>query len=236
MATSKQRKDIVDLSNNIIARVDDGSLDPVEVIRLLQDINDGILPVNFHGTPSWWRTPEQQIERARSLWPDVILPIPPKRFNPSQARCEVLLLHVPDSFESLWSKATAPDGYEKADMPELGHLYCAPNKVKYSDPVWLLFDPERGKGESPDTFWYQADVAGPEVLSAIIQFPQWPLMWYGKGLSSPYLAGYQTRPTPKQTFVPCLDRWDGYIRELSLSTEKADSSRVIYASPSVRKY
>ena len=53
--------------------------------------------------PSWYVSPEQQLARARQLWPNAVLPEPPKEFTP-RTKSEVLLLHVPDSFDSLWDK------------------------------------------------------------------------------------------------------------------------------------
>ena len=60
--------------------------------------------MSYHrNQPSWWRTAEQQLDRAHKLWPSKALPVPPSTFD-AQTDTEVLLLHVPDTFTSLWSK------------------------------------------------------------------------------------------------------------------------------------
>jgi hypothetical protein len=64
------------------------------------------------------------------------------------------------------------------------NLRLAPNKVEFAQPVWLAFDPEHGKGERPDSFWGQADLAASEVFSALIQFPEWSLAWFNGSFGS----------------------------------------------------
>ncbi len=203
-----------------------------DVRRGLQDIIDGKLSSGI----DWWRTPEQQLVRARQLWPNDILPEPPGEFTP-RAKSEVLLLHVPDSFDSLWNKVDAPMGYTKFRSEDVGsdkhNLRLAPNKVEYTEPVWLAFDPERGKGERPDSFWDQADVAASEVLSAVIQFPEWPLVWC-KGASAPNLSGYRLQYEWTWSFVPYLGRWDDG-RRLELSGSRANGRYGRWSSPSVRE-
>ena len=49
---------------------------------------------------------------SSSVWPGRELPEPPAVFTP-RTKSEVLLLHVPDSFDSLWDKVDAPTGYTK---------------------------------------------------------------------------------------------------------------------------
>ena len=92
-------------------------------------------------------------------------------------------------------------------------LRLAPNKVEYTEPVWLAFDPEHGKGKRPDSFWGQSNLAASEVFSALIQFPEWPLAWFN-GASAPTLSGYQLKYDTDWSFVPCLRRWDGGRRLL----------------------
>lgn len=195
--------------------------------------------------PSWWRTPEQQLERARQLWPGRELPEPPEEFLP-RTKSEVLLLHVPDTFDSLWDKVVAPqkDGVSytkhrwdsvKTNMRNLRlaqdeNGYTA--KVEYTQPVWLAFDPEHGKGECPDSFWGQADCAASEVFSALIQFPEWSLAWFA-GSSAPNLMGYQLKYDGNWSHVPCLNRWDDAHR-LGLNNEWACRRYNHWSSPSVR--
>ena len=236
MTTIEQLAGITSQHNEIVKRVGNGSLDPVAVKRALQDIIEGKLPAPTWNPPTWWRTPEQQLARARQLWPNAVLPEPPKEFTP-RTKSEVLLLHVPDSFDSLWDKVDAPTGYTKyrwdGVKSDKRNLRLAPNKVEYTEPVWLAFDPERGKGERPDSFWGQADTAASEVFSALIQFPEWSLAWFN-GASAPNLTGYQLKYDGSWSRVPCLDRWGGG-RRLGLDDDWAVSGVDSWSSPSVRE-
>lgn len=236
MTTIEQLAGITSQHNEIVKRVGNGSLDPVAVKRALQDIIEGKLPTLTWNPPTWWRTPEQQLERARQLWPDAVLPEPPKEFTP-RTKSEVLLLHVPDSFDSLWDKAIAPTGYTKYRWEGVKagkrNLRLSPNKREYTQPVWLAFDPEHGKGERPDSFWGQADIAASEVFSALIQFPEWPLAWFN-GASAPNLSGYQLKYDADWSSVPCLSRRGGG-RQLRLGVDWADGRNDVWSSPSVRE-
>lgn len=195
-----------------------------------------IQPKVVASLPSWYVSPEQQLERARQLWPNAVLPEPPKEFTP-RTKSEVLLLHVPDSFDSLWDKAIAPTGYTKyrweGVKSDKRNLRLSPNKREYTEPVWLAFDPERGKGERPDSFWGQADTAASEVFSALIQFPEWSLAWFN-GASAPNLSGYQLKYDGNWSNVPCLYRWGG-DRQLRLDGGWADRRNGRWSSPSVRE-
>ena len=237
MTTIEQLAGITSQHNEIVKRVGNGSLDPTAVKRALQDIIEGKLPpMQNWNPPTWWRTPEQQLARARQLWPNAVLPEPPKEFTP-RTKSEVLLLHVPDSFDSLWDKVVAPDGYTKyrweGVKADKRNLRLAPNKVEFTEPVWLAFDPERGKGERPDSFWGQADLAASEVFSALIQFPEWSLAWFN-GASAPNLTGYQLKYDGNWSRVPCLNRWDD-VRQLELRGLWAVYRNVCWSSPSVRE-
>ena len=120
-----------------------------------------IQPKLVPSMPSWYVSPEQQLDRARQLWPNAVLPEPPKEFTP-RTKSEMLLLHVPDSFDSLWDKVVAPVGYTKyrwdGVKSDRANLRLAPGKAEFTQPVWLAFDPEHGKGERPDSFWGQANI------------------------------------------------------------------------------
>ena len=237
MTTIEQLAGITSQHNEIVKRVGNGSLDPTAVKRALQDIIEGKLPpMQNWNPPTWWRTPEQQLERARQLWPNAVLPEPPAEFTP-RTKSEVLLLHVPDTFDSLWDKVVAPDGYTKyrweGVKADKRNLRLAPNKVEFAQPVWLAFDPEHGKGERPDSFWGQADLAASEVFSALIQFPDWSLAWFN-GASAPNLTGYQLKYDGNWSYVPCLSRW-GDGRQLALNFTWADYRDDNWLSPSVRE-
>ena len=237
MTTIEQLAGITSQHNEIVKRVGNGSLDPTAVKRALQDIIEGKLPpMQNWNPPTWWRTPEQQLARARQLWPNAVLPEPPKEFTP-RTKSEVLLLHVPDSFDSLWDKVDAPTGYTKyrweGVKSDKRNLRLAPNKVEFAQPVWLAFDPERGKGERPDSFWGQADTAASEVFSALIQFPEWSLAWFN-GASAPNLTGYQLKYDGNWSNVLCIVRWVGG-RQLGLHDSWAGARNGDWSSPSVRK-
>ena len=238
MTTIEQLAGITSQHNEIVKRVGNGSLDPTAVKRALQDIIEGKLPLMQNwNPPTWWRTPEQQLARARQLWPNAVLPEPPKEFTP-RTKSEVLLLHVPDTFDSLWDKVVAPDGYTKyrweGVKADKRNLRLAPNKVEYTEPVWLAFDPEHGKGERPDSFWGQADLAASEVFSALIQFPEWSLAWFINGASAPNLTGYQLKYDGNWSGVPFLVRWVD-DRQLELIGSWAVGRGAGWSSPSVRE-
>jgi len=237
MTAIEQLAGITSQHNEIVKRVGNGSLDPAAVKQALQDIIEGKLPqMENWNLPTWWRTPEQQLERARQLWPNAVLPEPPKEFTP-RTKSEVLLLHVPDSFDSLWDKIDDPTGCTKDRREDVradqANLRLAPNRREHMEPVWLAFDPERGKGERPDSLWGQADTAASEVFSALIQFPEWSLAWFN-GASAPNLSGYQLKYDGNWSSVPYLDQWDDDGR-LGLDGRWAGYRHDVWSSPSVRE-
>ena len=236
MTTIEQLAGITAQHNEIVKRVGNGTLDPVAVKRALQDIIEGKLHGLTWNPPTWWRTPKQQVARARQLWPNAVLPEPPAEFTP-RTKSEVLLLHVPDSFDSLWDKVAAPTGYTKyrweGVKSDKRNLRLAPGKVEYTEPVWLAFDPEHGKGERPDSFWGQANIAASEAFSALIQFPEWFLAWFN-GASAPNLSGYQLKCDGNWSSVPYLRRWDD-DRLLGLSGLWAGHRVGPWSSPSLRE-
>lgn len=239
MATIEEFVGLHSQMNEIVKRVGNESLDPYHVKRALQDIIENKF-ASFSLTwqpPSWWWTPDRQLARARKLWgSNITLPEPPPDFKPRTAT-EVLLLHVPQSFDELWEAVVAPSGYTTWRWPELKsekrHLRLAPKVPNRTQPVWLAFDPEHGKGERPDKFWGQSNLAASEVFSALIQFPDWPLSWF-KGASAPNLTGYQFKYDSDWSRVPFVYRWDG-SRRLRLYAHWAGSGNAYWASPSVRE-
>lgn len=89
MTTIEQLAGITAQRNEIVKRVGNGSLDPVAVKRALQDIIEGKLPTLTWNPPTWWRTPEQQLARARQLWPSTLFcPSHPRSSRPGRSpRC-----------------------------------------------------------------------------------------------------------------------------------------------------
>lgn len=219
----------------IFKRVGNGSLDPSVVRRALQDIIEGKLPYDADWNPPiWWRTPYQQLEHARQLWPNAALPEPPKRFTP-RTESEVLLLHVPDSFDAMWRKIGAPTSQTRynqdgaiSDKRSMRH---AIDKIHFPAPTWTAFDPERGKGKRANSFWSRPDCAADEVLSALIQFPEWPSTWF-KGASAPMLSGYQALYCDGWGSVPVIERWNS--SQLELFYASADAQFEDRSCPSVR--
>lgn len=248
MTTIDQLVGITGQCGELVKRVGNGSLDPTTVKRALQDIIEGKQPTPTRNPPTWWRTPEQQLARARQLWPHAVLPEPPKGFAP-RTKSEVLLLHVPDSFDSLWDKvvvAPTKDGVswtkDRWDNVKSNkrNLRLAPNKREFAAPVWLAFDPEHGEGKSPDSFWSESDIAASEVLSALIQFPDWPLAWFNDA-SIPNLAGYrlkynENKYTGNWSLVPYLSYFgNSRLLHLRLSGHLAGFRDNSWSSPSVRE-
>ena len=225
--------------NDLFRRVREGTLDSNVVSAGLQQIIEGKFAscdpvVSSVNQPSWHRTPAQQLARARQLWPDVVLPEPPVDFVP-RSKTEVLLLHVPLSFDQLWEAITPPAGYSKwrSDYVLAGKLRLAPGVPTRTTAVWLGFDPEHGKGERPDQLWGNPELAASEVLSAVIQFPDWPLSWFN-GASAPNLSGFQLEYSGKWLRVPYLGRW-GDFRRLGLSDYDAGLASDNWSSPVVRE-
>lgn len=136
---------IEQLAQEIIDHVNRGELDKAIVVRTFRDIVAG----EFN-PPSWWRSPEEQLAKACQLWPNAVLPEPPREFVP-RTRSEVLLLHVPDTTDRyLRLIAEANEGIFEAEEGVTNNLaihgQLAPNKVEFTQPVWLAFDPEYGRG------------------------------------------------------------------------------------------
>jgi hypothetical protein len=244
MTTIEQLAGITSQHNEIVKRVGNGSLDPVTVKWALHDIIEGNLPTLAWSPPEWWRTAEQQLKRARQLWPDTTLPEPPKNFRPRKSS-EVLLLHVPDTFDSLWDKVVGPPGHIKQQWQRVNvdkqHLRLSPKKDEYTKPVWLSFDPEYGIDEDDEVVEDVDDVmivdvvnyAASEVLSALIQFPDWPL-WWSKGASAPNLKGYQIKHKGSWSYVPYISRWSDEC-QLNMDGRPVSKRHTGWAYPSVRE-
>lgn len=216
---------------------------PEDVSRVIRDpqlaeaMYDAIRRPQITPPTWWWRTPEQQLALARQLWPNAALPQGlPKEFTP-RTKSEVLLLHVPDSFDNLWNRVNAPEGYTKyrwdGVKSDRANLRLSPNKREFAQPVWLAFDPEYGRGARPEFFWGRKDVAASEVFSALIQFPDWPLAWFNSA-SAPNLSGYQLKYNGNWLHVPYLHRKDG-DRQLHLHDRWAGNQYDYWSSPSVRE-
>lgn len=188
--------------------------------------------------PSWDTSTDQQLARAQRLWPHVVLPEPPKEFIP-RTKCEVLLLHIPDTIGALWRKIRLPDNCIKQPLDQLvfdqGSVRLAPNRREYDKPVWLGFDYEHGRSARPDALWSQPNLAASEVLSAMIQFPNWPLAWL-KGAVAPNLAGFQHKSNGRWCnilYLPWCQR--GGIKHLEIHSTAANCANNRWSSPTIRE-
>jgi hypothetical protein len=233
MASMQEMTRITNRHYEIMGRIAAGALDAEAVLRMQERLlkpakaDDSQLDTWPPTTPRWYRTPEQQIERARQLWGEwygvvTDLPEPPAGFV-AQTKSEVLLLHVPLPFDELLRAVEAPAGYVKKIERcfNSDKLSLAPNIPVRTDPVWVAFDPNANHGEDPEKLWGQPDLAASEVLSALIQFPDWPLSWDGESDFYPYLSGYQY----------WYDLWDDeewHVPQLFLFRSEL---RVSYAGP-----
>lgn len=228
---------IEDQCDRIVDRVASGSLDPEGVKQALQNIIDGKLPSIVHKTPPrWWRSTDQQLARARELWPGMELPDPPRVFE-ARTSTEVLLLHVPDIFSGFWWKIALPQGYTKhfmENVTEADERLRGQSRI-YLHPVWLAFDPENGRGEPPRDVYLRSRrdrLAASEVLSAVIQFPDWCLSW-PEGDAAPCLSGNWLPNDDGLPDVLYLDLWES-DKKLYLVAGKATDSHEDWASPSIR--
>lgn len=209
-------------------------------------ISDPQLAANVHEAikrpakvtpPEWYRDPEQQLRAAYLMWKnDIALPEPPDSFTPA-TETEVLLLHVQKSFDELWHRVSPPSKWRKecwqGILPNEQNLRVAPGKRVYTNALWLAFDPERNKDTPVDKLWGDPGLAGIEVLSAAVEFPDWVSSW-GIGFCM-NLAGCQLNCTGSWTSVPYLVASnDATGPRLVLSGHPAGNKIGNCASPSVR--
>lgn len=154
-----------------------------------------------------WPSSHRQMERAWRLWPGIILPDPPK--PTVLTKDEKLLLHVPLPLETLLRIAGVD--YDERILDE-NHLRYRPHSERsYRFPTWIAFDPSFGAGQRPRALWdCPTCLAAEEVISAIIQYPEWPAQW-GDGLSL-CLAGYQANVDGLWSHCPYLAYENGRLR------------------------
>ena len=236
-STIKQLAIIAGQYGDIVKRISDGTLDAVDVKYKLMNIVESEYSALDWTPPDWWRTYEQQIACVRKFLPGISLPRLPRKFTP-QTEHEVPMLHVPGLYNKVWGETNPLMNFDKYDWENNRNSFktpvrLAPNKVKFTEPVWLGFGPERGRGGRPDSFWNRDDIAADEVFSALIQFPEWPLTW-GLCGSGPNLTGYQVeyRNMGEWSGVLGLEWWGDHQGGLFLEWgDKAERGRT---NPSVR--
>ncbi len=164
--------------------------------------------------PLWWRTPEEQVARARRTWgADLEIPDIPTDFVP-RSSTEVLLLHVPRSMKAMWDAIKAPadyaknGGWEWVFNAKFNLLHRVPSHI---NPVWVGFDPnfpleaDKGRKKAPRAEMpLGCYLAASEVMSAAAQFTDWILTWKDDG---PDMAGYSLQVPDRdygKTSVVCL--------------------------------
>ncbi len=199
----------------------------------------------------WQREPTLQLARARELWPDVLLPDLPVNFERISAS-EVLLLHVPGNFDSLWDKVDPPGGYTKDRIGGVRsggqRLRLLPTVPWHTEPIWLGFDSYGGDCYGDNQFYPAAS----EVLSALIQFPDWPLSWftgpdgpmtgeYGQDFSkfakAPIIGGYEMNNGVNWSNKLVMHRWDGgrsLILETCSRSTASELANSCWATPRIR--
>lgn len=210
-------------------------------------------------SPLWYTLPEQQLEHVRQLnkqrdwgFEDSDFPSIPEDIQLHGD--EVLLLCVSlraqrgksalqRTFEELWYLSEAPTDYTKWRWDELKsdskHLRQAPGYKHTPGIRWVVFNPNAYHGKSPEAALKQSKIdnvqlAGLEVLMAVLLFPTWATSWNGDTSAYPNMSGLQFYWNTDWSRVPYLDRW-GDGRQLGLYAGWAGYSGVCFASPSVRE-
>lgn len=149
--------------------------------------------------PFWYRSPARQMEFVSRAWPDVAIPEIPEDFTP-KTKDEVLLLHVPRSVSELWWHISMGrhDDYIIGDqyVEKYWHqdIKTSPKADLYRGrATWVAFDPNNGLGRTVEDFYDEDHMAGVEVLSAILQFPKWPLIWTSDHLFGVCVVGCRSK-------------------------------------------
>jgi hypothetical protein len=236
-----------------------------EVRKALQRIIEGKFfektptPVVVSSVPSWYVSPERQLERVIQLnkeqrWGLSMADVRPIPEFTSRTETEVLLLTISlptvgrksglhRTFDELWSLIEAPDGYTKYRLDELKAttklLRQAPGYNHTPGIRWVVFDPNAYHSKSPEAALKQskidnAQLAGFEVLMATLLFPTWATSWNGDSSPYPNMSALQFYWNSDWSIVPYLGRWDGN-RQLGLSASWAGYSNGSWSSPSVRE-
>ena len=83
-------------------------------------------------------------------------------------------------------------------------IYTNPHKTVFTRPIWLGFNPKCRINEEPTLAYEDQYVAGEEVMSALIQFPDWPKTW-SCGEPMPIMAGFQLGKGDNPSITLCFD-------------------------------
>jgi len=204
-----------------------------------------LVPQEEATTPPEWRVaPSVQLEKTKALHYDIKLPNPPDYFY-MLSETEYPMLHVPGSFEFLWSKITISKDYLLTSRHSLRstfkNLELVEQRSEFKEPIWLIIDLEFGKGKKPNDVWSGNTngllPAASEVLSALIQFPNLPRHW-PNNMPMPNFPGYKLK---KHLMFPRIKRDDILgvtMRDNMLEFNVADREDEFpnWASPSIREW
>lgn len=214
--------------------VEQGLLDPKEAVQAIRDASNGrFRAMRSWCMPDWWRTYKLQIQRASLVWPNRNIPDPPELFV-GRTSTEVPVLHVPDDPSFIWSQIETR-GFDKRCGIDFGKLIINPYKQVFDKPVWLAIDVEHGRGKSVGKYRGRSDLAGIEVLSAMLQFPGWFEHWFVKGAAAPILGGYRLpdgRGELTETLI--LSQWHGADKNVNLSQVSTAFYNAGWVVPTVR--
>lgn len=192
--------------------------------------------------PAWYEMPANQMKRANRLWATVALaktPAGPYWGEDVDGKW-VMLLHVPRSFDELWSVVEAPADYSKYRQEglksDVSHLRLTSNVPDREHPVWLRFYYAAHQGIRPDYLVGRADLAASEVLSALIQFPDWAAAWNLTDTPSPWLPGFRARFGVESDWsrIPYVNR-SSSRHQLTLCTQLGYTSDLEMCSPIVKE-
>lgn len=174
--------------NEIVKRVGNGSLDPDNVRKALQDIIEGKFPEIkppkaaithvLAKQPTWYVSAVEQLKKVMAFnaaldwgFQDSDFPAIPG-YRPSDPN-EVLMLAVSlppkgrksglhRTFDELWNLIEAPDGYTKYRWDELKAttklLRQAPGYSHTPGIRWVVFDPNAYRGKSPEAALKQSKI------------------------------------------------------------------------------
>lgn len=183
--------------------------------------------------------PEDQRTLDRILHPDANPVDRLDEFIP-RTDSDVPLLYRPGiPIEELWAMIPVPYYSKKICHPKVNikkDLGAIPNERKYENgkPVWLAFDPERGREQPTDSFKGMIDVAtASEVFTAMIMLKlhHW---WPSGKMATQLLSRYRT--FKDEDGWPMIPSVDWHMANLVLDLVHVDFEIEDTATASVRKY
>lgn len=238
MVETKKMNSVTVRCDEIADLIADGTLDAKSVSKQLQQIIDtsdadesSIDLAKPTALVNPWRSAQEQIERASKIWKYDYIPQPPDDFIP-RTESEVLLLHMPTTLMKFRDIARTFVNFGNINVLE--PIYTNPYKEVHTRPVWLGFDPKYGVGKMPLSTSEDSRTVGPEIMSALIQFPDWPKTWL-QSAPMPVISGYQLGNGNNNPITLCFDRQTfvetGWI---NIEVYPMDMTSENYALPRIR--